>query len=155
MLLSDAEILELKRTSPQYGRTQALADKLNALQLGKIDTTNYGVLKIGQPMLFMYRVTTGAASIIMSANLPFKIEVIDVFVQPRGASTNGTMQIHDGTNAITDAMVCAVDKTLARAATIDDAYAIIAKGGILEIVCAGDAVGSTIGLVTVVAVAVD
>jgi len=52
-------------------------------------------------------------------------------------------------------MVCAVDKTMVRAGTIDDVYSTIAAGGTLEIVCAGDAVASTIGMVTIIAEKID
>ena len=98
-------------------------------------------------------ITTGAASVkIYDADAPFKFEVLEVIVQPRGASTNGTMKVTDGTTDITDAMTCAVDKTIARATTIDDAAATIAAGGTLEVVCAGDTVGDTVGLVTIIAV---
>ena len=155
MLFSSEELLELKRTAPQYGRTQGLADKLDDLQKGRIDVANYGTMKVYQPIVISYEVTTGAASIIVSANLPFKIRVIDVVIEPMGASTNGTIEIHDGTYAITNTMLCATDKTIARATTIDDAYSTIAAGGTLEIVCAGDAVGSTVALVTIKAIAVD
>lgn len=98
----------------------------------------------------VYDVTTGAASIdIYDADAPFKFRVVDVVVEPRGASTNGTVKITNGTNDITNAMVCAVDKTMVRAGTIDNAYSTIEAGGSLEIVCAGDTVASTIGLITI------
>jgi hypothetical protein len=105
------------------------------------------------PFVIVFPVTTGAASVkIYTANSPFKFEILDVLIQPRGASTNGTMKITNGTNDITNAMVCAVDKTLVRPSTIDDAYSTIAKNGTLEVVCAGDTIGNTIGLVSITAV---
>ncbi|KKL19256.1 hypothetical protein LCGC14_2467300 [marine sediment metagenome] len=97
-----------------------------------------------------YEVTTGSASIkIYDANAPFKFLILDLVLEPRGASVNGTMKITNGTNDITNAMVCAVDKTMVKPTTIDNQYSTIAKDGTLEIVCAGDAVGSTIGLLTI------
>ena len=104
------------------------------------------------PVHIVYDVTTGAASIdIFDADAPFKFRIVEVIIEPRGASTNGTVKITNGTNDITNAMVAAVDKTMVRATTIDNAYSTIAAGGSLEIVCAGDAVASTIGLVTIIA----
>ena len=104
-------------------------------------------------IVFTLDITTGSASeLIFDAAVPFACEIVDVVIQPRGASTNGTMKITDGTNDITDAMVCAVDKTVARAGTIDNAYSTLAAGDTLEVVCAGDTVADTIGLVTVYAV---
>jgi len=105
------------------------------------------------PVAFVYDVTIGAAAIkIFDAAAPYAFEVVDVIIQPRGASTNGTIKITDGTNDITNAITCATDKTMARAGTIDNAYSSIAKGGTLEIVCAGDTIGNTIALVTILAV---
>lgn len=108
------------------------------------------------PVAFTKDVTTGAASVSFfgAGGAPFDFEIVDVVIQPRGASTNGTMTLKNGATAITDAITCAVDKTIDRAATIDDAQSTISKGGDITIVCAGDAVASTIGLVTVYGVRV-
>ena len=104
------------------------------------------------PVNIVYDVTTGAASIdIFDGDAPFKFRIVEVIIEPRGASTNGTIKITNGTNDITNAMVVAVDKTMVRATTIDNAYSTIAAAGSLEIVCAGDAVASTIGLITIIA----
>lgn len=111
---------------------------------------------IAVPFVITKDITTGAASVkLMDANAPFKFRIIDVIIEPAGASTNGTMKITDGTSDITDAIVCAVDKTVARAGTIDNAKSTIAKGGSVVVVCAGDAVASTIGNVSIVCVKVD
>jgi len=105
------------------------------------------------PFYFLYDVTEGSASIkICDADAPFNMEVVNVIVQPRASEANGTVKITNGTNDITDAMVCATDKTMVTPATIDDAYSTIAEGGTLEIVCAGDAVGDVKALVTVIVV---
>ena len=98
-----------------------------------------------------YEVTTGATSIkIFDGNAPYKFEVIDVIIQPRGASTSGTMKLTNGTSDITDAMTCAIDETIARPTTIDASYATIERRGTLEIVCGGTTPADTIGLVTIV-----
>jgi len=100
-----------------------------------------------------YDVTTGATSIkIFDSDAPYKFEIIDVVIQPRGDSTSGTIKITNGTNDITDAMTCAVDTTIARPATIDDAYSTIERRGTLEIVCGGTTPADTIGLVTIVVI---
>jgi hypothetical protein len=97
-----------------------------------------------------FEITTGAAT-IQTVSVPFDIEVLDVIIQPRGASTNGTMKLSNGTNDISNAMVTAVDKTMVRAGTIDNAYSLISSGGTLGIICAGDVVASTVGLITILA----
>ncbi len=158
LLLNDTELALLKRNSPNFSdRGQDLADKLDSLQQGKVKTIAAAVEGINQLIAFSFDVTTGAASglEIFKANAPFKFEVVDVIVQPRGTSTNGTIKITNGTNDITDAMVCAADKTMVRAASVDNTYSTIDENETLEIVCAGDSVGSTIALVTVLAIAKD
>ena len=108
------------------------------------------------PFVIQKAVTTGAALVsIFNANAPFKLEILDVAIQCRNASANGTMKATDGTNDITDAIVCASAKAITRAGTIDNAYSTIAKGGSLEISCAGDTVADTQALVTILAVKVD
>lgn len=152
MLLSDVILAKLKRNAPIYSREIELSDKLDRLQQGKIVTgaTN---LKVA----FTYDITTGSTDIAMfgPAGAPFKFEVIDAFIQPRGASTGGTVKIQNVTDDITDAMTCAVDKTMDRAASIDNDYAVVEKNAKVTIVCAGSVVASTIGLLTVLAIAKD
>lgn len=98
-----------------------------------------------EPKIFVQKVTTGAASIAVTG-LGLNDEIIDVMIIPTGASTNGTIKITDGTSDITNAMTCAVDKTIARASTIDDAKSKLPAAG-AKIVCAGDAVASTVAIV--------
>ena len=106
---------------------------------------------INNERLLEYEVTTGAATglKIYDANAPFKFEILDVTIQARGTSTNGTMKLTDGTTDITDAIIVATDKAITEAGTIDDAKSTIAKNGTLEVVCAGDAVASTKGLLKI------
>ena len=121
-----------------------MGTKLQALEKGDIDLYE----KITQEIV--YDVTTGSASIkIFDANAPFKFEIVDVVIQSRGTDGTGTLKITNGTNDITDAMTCAVDTTMARAATIDDAYSEIDEGETLEIVCAGGTVANVKALVTI------
>ncbi len=156
MLFSRVLLEDLARSCPIFSR-QELANVLDNLQKGKIVPLVAANGAVNQLMAFTYNVTTGAASglEIFKANAPFKFEVVDVIVQPRENSTNGTLKITNGTNDITDAMVCAADKTMVRAASIDDLYSEIEADETLEIVCAGDTVGNTKALVTVLAIAKD
>ena len=142
---------DLEGVAPEDVRDNAIENRLianNELDAPKLEQAADGAA--GIPVEIVNDVTTGASSIkIYDADAPFKFEVIDVTIQPRGASTNGTIKITNGTNDITDAIVCAVDKTMIKATTIDNAYSTIAAAGTLEIVCAGDSVAATIALVTI------
>ena len=91
-----------------------------------------------EPKIFVQKVTTGAASIAVTG-LAQGDEIIDVMIIPTGASTNGTIKI-------TDVMLCATDKTIARAKTIDDAKSKLPAAG-AKIVCAGDSVAATVAIV--------
>ncbi len=131
---------------PSVNHERVLTNKLDRLQKGIVD-----IGLISHAVAFTLQITTGSASEdIFDDAIPFDCEIVDVIVQCQGTSTNGTMRITNGTNNITDAMTVAVDTTVVRAATIDNAYSSLVIGDTLEVVCAGDAVASTIGLVTVI-----
>lgn len=151
MLFSSKQIKRLDRSCPMLAGVK-VGSKFEKLEKGDLSEANIADVGINFPILVISEVTTGAATglEIFKANAPFKFQVLDVIIQARGASTNGTMKLTDGTNDITDTIVCAVDKTLGRAGTIDAAYSEIDVGETLEVVCAGDVIGSTKGLVTVV-----
>ena len=79
-----------------------------------------------------------------------KIEVLDVICRKdAGAGAANTMQVKNGATAISDAIACAVDKTITRAGTIDVAQNTIAAGGTLRLTTTR-AAGTRTALVTVV-----
>jgi hypothetical protein len=88
----------------------------------------------GVPFILTTTIAAGANANIHDANAPFKYRVIDAWSVATGAN-GGSWKLTDGTNDITDAAaVTAVDKTIDRASTIDDAYHEIAAGGSLTVV---------------------
>jgi len=132
---------------PVSGYDLDVAGKLDELLKGKVQAY------VNHAIAITYQVTTGATAIdIFASNAPFKFMVQDVIVTPRNVSTNGTLKVTDGTNDITNAMVCAVSGTIVRAASIATAYNTINEGGSLRIVCAGDTVANTQAMVTVIIV---
>jgi hypothetical protein len=78
--------------------------------------------------------------------IPFACEVIDVIVQARATNGGGTATLKKGSNAITDAMVMAVDTTIVRAGTINDSYSTLAEGDTVTVDANG---ASDRGLVTI------
>jgi hypothetical protein len=75
---------------------------------------------------------TGDIDVTMSE----KFEVIDaICIKRAGAGAANTMQVKNGSTAISDAMACAVDNAVTRAASIDDAGGVnvIAAGGTLRV----------------------
>lgn len=82
---------------------------------------------------------TADATSGLSVTVPFACEVIDVIVQARAASGGGTATVRVSTNAISDAIVMAVDTTIVRAGTINDAYSTLAAGDSLNVITNGAA----------------
>jgi hypothetical protein len=65
--------------------------------------------------------------------IPFACEVIDAIVMCTASSAGGTLTVKKGSTAITDAMICAVDKVIVRAGTIDDAQSTLAEGDAVSV----------------------
>ena len=80
------------------------------------------------------KVCTGASPVTLIASLPFKIRITDVKVICTNTNASGTVQLTDGTNAITDAMACDTAKDVSHAAMIDTTYAEVAAAGTLAVV---------------------
>lgn len=105
----------------------------------------------GFPIAVTFQVPDAATSDI-DIVVGDKFEVIDVIVQKKnGAGAGNTMQVKNGATAISDAIACAVDKTITRAGTIDTAQSVIAAGGTLRLT-ATRAAGTRNALVTVIGI---
>lgn len=89
--------------------------------------------KAGMLVQYLFRVAdaaTGDIDIVVED----KFEVTNVECTKRGgAGAGNTMLVKNGANAISDAIACATDNAVTRAATIDDANSTIAAGGTLRL----------------------
>lgn len=101
----------------------ALGDKLQAM-------ATYG-------MACVRIVVDDTAAAGFNFTMPVAMNIADVVVQAQAAATTGTLQLRRKTTAITDAMTCAVDHTLDRAATIDNAQATTTAGETLNFISTG------------------
>jgi len=70
--------------------------------------------------------------------IPAAINITDIVIQAQAAATTGTLQLRRVSTVISNAMVCAVDHTLARAGTIDNAQAATTAGETLNVISTGD-----------------
>lgn len=118
-------------TTPAIGSFSIAANIISATQ-----TTTTSSENIVPGFMLTHLITTAGgptADTILTANL--KIRVLDVFVQNTSAgSAADTIVVKNNTLAITDAIdVSGVDKSIARALTIDNANAIINAGGTIRI----------------------
>jgi len=152
MLFSSKQIKRLDRSCPMLAGVK-VGSKFEKLEKGDLSEVGIADVGINFPIFLTYEVTIGAATglEIFKANAPFKFEIIDVIIQCRGTVAAGTMKLNDGTDDITDAIICAVDKVIDRVATIDDAKSTIDVNDTLEVICgSGNGIAGVKGLVTVV-----
>ena len=97
------------------------------------NTANINVIG-GIPVVFTINTAAGATNTV-NVTTTHKIRVIDVWTQATSAgSAAGTLQVLSTGNAITDAMdVNDADEIISRAASINDANATIAAGGVIRV----------------------
>ena len=95
----------------------------------------------GGAVPFLYKLTTVAAtaSYTLAEGREFDIEVIDAWAVPNAAAVGGTVTVKNGTDAITSAIVAAVDTTKTHTTLIDDDYAVVGKDDVLTVTTANAA----------------
>ncbi len=101
----------------------------------------------GFPVLHRIDIAGGAAGNV-DVTLTHKTRIIDVWAVHTGGAgeTSDTIQVKNGTNAITDAMSWAgADTAIVRAADIDDAAHEIAAGGTLRVTTTDNDTGGDVG----------
>lgn len=121
---------------------------LETRQVGKLNSN------LAIPIAFCINVSPGATSFpIFSSNAPYNFEITDVVIQCRNSNTGGTIQVMNGTSAITDAIICATGNNITRAVVVNSSYSAIAKGGSLSLACIASVDPTlTEGLVTIFAI---
>jgi hypothetical protein len=109
---------------------------------------NYATLNgsSGNAVQLSYNVTADATAGLAIA-VPYPMEILDVIVQCRAANVGGTLQLKNGATAINDAQICAVDKVITRAGTIDDAQSSLTPATVLKVFSNGAA---DRGLITII-----
>lgn len=112
----------------------------NRAKLGNDNPTSQGVAlatALSYANTIVRAVVDSTAASGFNITMPVAMEITDVVIQAQAAANTGTLQLRRSTNAITDAMICAVDHTLARAATIDNARATTTAGETLNVISTG------------------
>ena len=89
--------------------------------------------------LYCERVVVDAAAnaTAKTFTVDYDMYIVDVVVQSNATSSSGTLTLKNGTTAISDAITCAVNHAIDRAATLDDAQTAIAAGTELNLIAAG------------------
>jgi hypothetical protein len=124
--------------------TSAEADKLNKSDVVRQDTElgtevlNQQTVDANTPRIVPFAVTADATS-GLSITIPYNMVVVDVWVECTTANVAGTLTLRKATTAITDAMICAVDKVVVRAGTIDNAQSTILTTDSINVISNGAA----------------
>ena len=92
-------------------------------------------------LFYIYKVVPAASHAGIAITIPFACQIEDAIVQCTVASGTGTITVKNGSTAITDAMVCAEDKVIVRAGTIDNSVNSITTSTVLTAIthATGDA----------------
>lgn len=102
-----------------------------------------------EPKKLVFRITADGSSGLAITGLSEGDEIIDAYVIATVAESNGTVKITDGTNDITDAFACAVDKVKTSMGTLDDAHNVIGVGDTATVITGGDTAANTRGILVV------
>jgi len=102
-----------------------------------------------EPKILVFKLEEDASSPVAIAGLIEGDEVVDVHIVCSTANANGTLILETGAaDDITDAMICAVDKVVVRAGTIDDDNAVLPATG-AAILSVGGTAANTRGIVVI------
>ena len=102
-----------------------------------------------EPKTLVFKVTADASIALPIAGLVEGDEIIDVHLICTAANASGTLTLEDGAgDDISDAMICAVDKVVVRAGTIDDAKSVLPATG-AAIISVGGTATDTRGIVVI------
>lgn len=110
------------------------------------------------PFVITKTIPASANAQVSIVTAPFKMRILDVIVQCLATNALGTLTINDdeaSPTAITNAIACAVNKTVTHAGTIDYAVDTIAAGSKIGVAVGGTDATATTGKITIVAVKVD
>lgn len=114
-------------------------------------TTLQGEMLVEQaePKKYVQKIVADASGGVALTGLSEGDEIIDITIIATVSEASGTLQVRDGAaNAISDAIICAVDTTVTRAGTLDDAFTTLPASG-ADVIAAGGTAGNIRGIVIV------
>lgn len=88
-------------------------------------------------LLYVQFAVTVDATSGLAITIPLDMVVIDIIVECTAANGSGTLTLRKSTTAISDAIICAVDKVIDRAGTIDDAQSTILTTDSINVIANG------------------
>ena len=105
-----------------------------------------GTLLGYQPIVLKVSIAADATS-GQSVTIPYDMYLIDMIVQCNATNGSGTVTLRNGTTAITDAVICAVNHVITRAGTIDDAHEDLLTTDSINVITNGAADRGTVYLI--------
>jgi hypothetical protein len=89
------------------------------------------------PVVVRVVVDAAANATAKTFNIPYDMYLVDVVVQSNATSGSGTLTVRTGTTAISDAIACATNHALDRAATLDDAQVTLTASTTYNVIANG------------------
>ena len=124
MTISAIEASKLNQDNPEFEKMQ-FGTEIKAIQ--------------DNAMVVVRAAVAADATSGLSITIPVDMYITDVIVQCTAANASGTLTLRNSTTAITDAIACATNHAIDRAATIDDAQASIATTDSINVIANGAA----------------
>ena len=102
-----------------------------------------------EPKVLVFKVIVDASGSLAIPGLVEGDEIVGVHIICTAANANGTLIVEtDGDDDITDGMICAVDKILVTAGSIDDAFSTLPANG-AKVISVGGTAADTRGIVVI------
>ncbi len=120
--------------------SQSLADKVdNASPVNQLAKVGERLKEAQATGLIVQRVnvTAAANSTAKEFTVDYDMVLVDVLVRATATSASGTLTLRRSTTAITDAIACATDVNIDRAASITDAGQALVAGETLNLIANG------------------
>jgi hypothetical protein len=136
----------------------SLITSAQAIAIDKGTLPDNGQVKLGTKIYDLSQSSMIAVKVVIDADyhstgkavtIPVDFELIDVIVQARASSSNGTAIVKKSATAITDAIIMAVDTVITKAGTIDDGQSTILTTDTITVLTNG---ANDRGLVTLIGV---
>ena len=134
-----------------YVEFRPFAQRLDAADVSAEVATLQAEMLVEQaePKKYVQKIIADASGGVALTGLTVGDEIIGVTIIATVAEASGTLQVRDGAaNAISDAVICAVDKAQEYSVSIDDAFSTLPASG-ADVIAAGGTAANIRGIVIV------
>ena len=126
-----------------------LVEAINEVDADVLTLQGEMVVEQAEPKILVFKVTVDASGSLAIPGLVEGDEIVGVHIICTAANANGTLIVEtDGDDDITDGMICAVDKVVVPAGTIDDGFSTLPANG-AKVISVGGTAANTRGIVVI------